>query len=91
MIKEKKWDLMNDGDIDSVASLLKFFLKELPIAVFPDYLCATFLKIFKGEKAMFFHNFSSFTDIIFFPKWLKITSTRILHIVISKSVKSICE
>uniref|UniRef100_A0A8C0F5J9 Rho-GAP domain-containing protein n=1 Tax=Bubo bubo TaxID=30461 RepID=A0A8C0F5J9_BUBBB len=33
-------DLVNDGDVDSVASLLKLFLKELPVAVFPDNICS---------------------------------------------------
>ncbi|NWI99159.1 FA13A protein, partial [Crypturellus undulatus] len=43
-------DLVNDGDVDSVASLLKLFLKELPVAVFPDHLCAGFLKTFQEHK-----------------------------------------
>ncbi|KGL72974.1 Protein FAM13A, partial [Tinamus guttatus] len=43
-------DLINDGDVDSVASLLKLFLKELPVAVFPDHLCAGFLKIFQEHE-----------------------------------------
>ncbi|NWI10497.1 FA13A protein, partial [Crypturellus soui] len=43
-------DLINDGDVDSVASLLKLFLKELPVAVFPDHLCAGFLKTFQEHE-----------------------------------------
>ncbi|XP_025898775.1 protein FAM13A-like [Nothoprocta perdicaria] len=43
-------DLINDGDVDSVASLLKLFLKELPVAVFPDHLCAGFLKAFQEHE-----------------------------------------
>uniref|UniRef100_A0A8B9ICQ8 Rho-GAP domain-containing protein n=1 Tax=Anser brachyrhynchus TaxID=132585 RepID=A0A8B9ICQ8_9AVES len=35
----EKVDLINHGDVDSVASLLKLFLKELPVAVFPDNVC----------------------------------------------------
>uniref|UniRef100_A0A8B9IY09 Rho-GAP domain-containing protein n=1 Tax=Amazona collaria TaxID=241587 RepID=A0A8B9IY09_9PSIT len=38
----EKVDLVNDGDVDSVASLLKLFLKELPVAVFPDNICSGF-------------------------------------------------
>uniref|UniRef100_A0A8C5TQH3 Rho-GAP domain-containing protein n=1 Tax=Malurus cyaneus samueli TaxID=2593467 RepID=A0A8C5TQH3_9PASS len=40
----EKVDLINDGDVDSVASLLKLFLKELPVAVFPDNICSENLK-----------------------------------------------
>uniref|UniRef100_A0A8C9EX26 Rho-GAP domain-containing protein n=1 Tax=Pavo cristatus TaxID=9049 RepID=A0A8C9EX26_PAVCR len=32
----EKVDLINHGDVDSVASLLKLFLNELPVAVLPD-------------------------------------------------------
>nr|XP_009668690.1 PREDICTED: protein FAM13A-like [Struthio camelus australis] len=46
----EKVDLINDGDVDSVASLLKLFLKELPVAVFPDHLCAGFLKTFQEHE-----------------------------------------
>ncbi|XP_064369787.1 protein FAM13C isoform X4 [Dromaius novaehollandiae] len=46
----EKVDLINDGDVDSVASLLKLFLKELPVAVFPDHLCAVFLKTFQEHE-----------------------------------------
>uniref|UniRef100_A0A670ICY7 Rho-GAP domain-containing protein n=1 Tax=Podarcis muralis TaxID=64176 RepID=A0A670ICY7_PODMU len=31
-------DLVNEGDVNSIASLLKLFLNELPVAVIPDYL-----------------------------------------------------
>ncbi|NWY62799.1 FA13B protein, partial [Chionis minor] len=43
----EKVDLFNDGDVDSVASLLKLFLKELPVAVFPDNICSGLLKTFQ--------------------------------------------
>ncbi|KFP91116.1 Protein FAM13B, partial [Apaloderma vittatum] len=43
----EKVDLINDGDVDSVASLLKLFLKELPVAVFPDNICSGLLKTFQ--------------------------------------------
>ncbi|KAM6105697.1 protein FAM13C [Pterocles gutturalis] len=43
-------DLINDGDVDSVASLLKLFLKELPVAVFPDNICSSLLKTFQEHK-----------------------------------------
>ncbi|KFO89138.1 Protein FAM13A, partial [Buceros rhinoceros silvestris] len=43
-------DLINDGDVDSVASLLKLFLKELPVAVFPDNICSGLLKTFQEHK-----------------------------------------
>ncbi|XP_073209470.1 protein FAM13C isoform X1 [Lepidochelys kempii] len=46
----EKVDLINDGDIDSVASILKLFLKELPVAVFPDNLQANLLKTFEDNK-----------------------------------------
>ncbi|NXA10706.1 FA13A protein, partial [Sapayoa aenigma] len=45
----EKVDLINDGDVDSVASLLKLFLKELPVAVFPDNICSGLLKTFQAE------------------------------------------
>nr|XP_032604970.2 protein FAM13C isoform X6 [Taeniopygia guttata] len=46
----EKVDLTNDGDVDSVASLLKLFLKELPVAVFPDNICSGLLKTFQEHK-----------------------------------------
>uniref|UniRef100_A0A8C5ICT8 Rho-GAP domain-containing protein n=1 Tax=Junco hyemalis TaxID=40217 RepID=A0A8C5ICT8_JUNHY len=46
----EKVDLINDGDVDSVASLLKLFLKELPVAVFPDNICSGLLKTFQGTE-----------------------------------------
>uniref|UniRef100_K7FSA8 Rho-GAP domain-containing protein n=2 Tax=Pelodiscus sinensis TaxID=13735 RepID=K7FSA8_PELSI len=46
----EKVDLITDGDIDSVASLLKLFLKELPVAVFPDSTHANLLKTFEDNK-----------------------------------------
>uniref|UniRef100_A0A8B9MSE3 Rho-GAP domain-containing protein n=1 Tax=Accipiter nisus TaxID=211598 RepID=A0A8B9MSE3_9AVES len=46
----EKVDLVNDGDVDSVASLLKLFLKELPVAVFPDNICSGLLKTFQGTE-----------------------------------------
>ncbi|KFP54346.1 Protein FAM13A, partial [Cathartes aura] len=46
----EKVDLINDGDVDSVASLLKLFLKELPVAVFPDNICSGLLKTFQEHK-----------------------------------------
>ncbi|NXI50709.1 FA13A protein, partial [Chloroceryle aenea] len=46
----EKVDLINDGDVDSVASLLKLFLKELPVAVFPDNICPGLLKTFQENK-----------------------------------------
>ncbi|KFP07280.1 Protein FAM13A, partial [Calypte anna] len=46
----EKVDLFNDGDVDSVASLLKLFLKELPVAVFPDNICSGLLKTFQEHK-----------------------------------------
>ncbi|NWR31295.1 FA13A protein, partial [Tachuris rubrigastra] len=46
----EKVDLINDGDVDSVASLLKLFLKELPVAVFPDNICSALLKTFQEHK-----------------------------------------
>lgn len=54
-LKEKynqgeKVDLINHGDVDSVASLLKLFLKELPVPVFPDNVCGGLLKTFQGTE-----------------------------------------
>ncbi|XP_066180323.1 protein FAM13C isoform X3 [Sylvia atricapilla] len=46
----EKVDLINDGDVDSVASLLKLFLKELPVAVFPDNICSGLLRTFQEYK-----------------------------------------
>uniref|UniRef100_A0A8C6J9X2 Uncharacterized protein n=1 Tax=Melopsittacus undulatus TaxID=13146 RepID=A0A8C6J9X2_MELUD len=46
----EKVDLVNDGDVDSVASLLKLFLKELPVAVFPDNICPGLLNTFQGKE-----------------------------------------
>ncbi|NWQ74699.1 FA13A protein, partial [Columbina picui] len=46
----EKVNLINDGDVDSVASLLKLFLKELPVAVFPDNICSGLLKAFQEHK-----------------------------------------
>ncbi|XP_066047747.1 protein FAM13C isoform X8 [Chamaea fasciata] len=46
----EKVDLISDGDVDSVASLLKLFLKELPVAVFPDNICSGLLKTFQEHK-----------------------------------------
>ncbi|NXY89599.1 FA13A protein, partial [Alcedo cyanopectus] len=46
----EKVDLISDGDVDSVASLLKLFLKELPVAVFPDSICSGLLKTFQEQK-----------------------------------------
>ncbi|KAM6390899.1 protein FAM13C [Pluvialis apricaria] len=46
----EKVDLVSDGDVDSVASLLKLFLKELPVAVFPDNICSGLLKTFQEHK-----------------------------------------
>lgn len=43
-------DLINHGDVDSVASLLKLFLNELPVAVLPDNVCAGMLKTFQGTE-----------------------------------------
>ncbi|XP_053168763.1 protein FAM13A-like [Hemicordylus capensis] len=42
-------NLVNEGDVDSVASLLKLFLNELPVAIFPDNLCTDVLTSFEGE------------------------------------------
>uniref|UniRef100_A0A8C8RN90 Rho-GAP domain-containing protein n=1 Tax=Pelusios castaneus TaxID=367368 RepID=A0A8C8RN90_9SAUR len=46
----EKVELIKDGDIDSVASLLKLFLKELPVAVFPDNLLVNLLKTFEDNE-----------------------------------------
>ncbi|XP_048802288.1 protein FAM13A-like isoform X3 [Lagopus muta] len=43
-------DLINHGDVDSVASLLKLFLNELPVAVLPDNVCAGMLKAFQEHR-----------------------------------------
>ncbi|XP_060098624.1 protein FAM13A-like [Heteronotia binoei] len=40
-------DLVNEGDVDSAASLLKLFLNELPVAVFPEDTCAAVLATFE--------------------------------------------
>lgn len=40
-------NLLNEGDVHSVASLLKLFLNELPIAVFPDHVYTDALTILK--------------------------------------------
>uniref|UniRef100_H9G5D1 Rho-GAP domain-containing protein n=1 Tax=Anolis carolinensis TaxID=28377 RepID=H9G5D1_ANOCA len=42
-------DLVKEGDVDSVASLLKLFLNELPIAVFPDALCTEIVTTFEDN------------------------------------------
>uniref|UniRef100_A0A670ID09 Rho-GAP domain-containing protein n=1 Tax=Podarcis muralis TaxID=64176 RepID=A0A670ID09_PODMU len=42
-------DLVNEGDVNSIASLLKLFLNELPVAVIPDYLCANILATFEDR------------------------------------------
>ncbi|XP_028585157.2 protein FAM13A-like [Podarcis muralis] len=44
-------DLVNEGDVNSIASLLKLFLNELPVAVIPDYLCANILATFEDNKS----------------------------------------
>ncbi|OXB54685.1 hypothetical protein ASZ78_013370 [Callipepla squamata] len=46
----EKVDLINHGDVDSVASLLKQFLNELPVAVFPDNVCDGMLKTFQEHR-----------------------------------------
>ncbi|OXB74613.1 UNVERIFIED_CONTAM: hypothetical protein H355_014008, partial [Colinus virginianus] len=46
----EKVDLINHGDVDSVASLLKQFLNELPVAVFPDSVCDGMLKTFQEHR-----------------------------------------
>ncbi|XP_034993877.1 protein FAM13A-like [Zootoca vivipara] len=43
-------DLVNEGDVNSIASLLKLFLNELPVAVLPDNLCANILATFEDNK-----------------------------------------
>ncbi|KAH0623485.1 hypothetical protein JD844_006269 [Phrynosoma platyrhinos] len=43
-------DLVNEGDVDSIASLLKLFLNELPVAVFPDDLSTEILTTFEGKQ-----------------------------------------
>lgn len=47
-------DLVNEGDVNSIASLLKLFLNELPVAVIPDYLCANILATFEGKTITYF-------------------------------------
>ncbi|KAJ6661564.1 hypothetical protein lerEdw1_013803 [Lerista edwardsae] len=42
-------NLVKEGDVHSVASLLKLFLNELPVPVFPDNLYTDVLTIFKGN------------------------------------------
>ncbi|KAL8186898.1 UNVERIFIED_CONTAM: hypothetical protein K2H54_020396 [Gekko kuhli] len=42
-------DLVHEGDVDSAASLLKLFLNELPVAVFPDNTCAAILATFEDN------------------------------------------
>ncbi|XP_061490567.1 protein FAM13B-like [Rhineura floridana] len=42
-------DLVNEGDVNSIASLLKLFLNELPVAVFPDNLCTDILATFEDN------------------------------------------
>ncbi|NXU50360.1 FA13A protein, partial [Turnix velox] len=46
----EKVDLIHDGDVDSVASLLKLFLKELPVAVFSENISSGLLKTFQEQK-----------------------------------------
>ncbi|XP_015721759.1 protein FAM13A-like isoform X2 [Coturnix japonica] len=46
----EKVDLINHGDVDSVASLLKLFLNELPVAVLPDNICTGMLKTFQEHR-----------------------------------------
>uniref|UniRef100_A0A8D0DSG0 Rho-GAP domain-containing protein n=1 Tax=Salvator merianae TaxID=96440 RepID=A0A8D0DSG0_SALMN len=41
-------DLVKEGDVDSIASLLKLFLNELPDAIFPESLCSTFFASSEG-------------------------------------------
>ncbi|XP_013907491.1 PREDICTED: rho GTPase-activating protein gacY-like [Thamnophis sirtalis] len=43
-------DLVKEGDINSVASLLKVFLNQLPTAVFPEKLCTDISAIFEANK-----------------------------------------
>ncbi|XP_072196335.1 protein FAM13A-like [Excalfactoria chinensis] len=43
-------DLINHGDVDSVASLLKLFLNELPVAVLPDNICTGMIKTFQEHR-----------------------------------------
>ncbi|XP_077206770.1 protein FAM13A-like isoform X2 [Paroedura picta] len=42
-------DLVNEGDVDSAASLLKLFLNDLPVAVFPSDACAAILTTFEDN------------------------------------------
>ncbi|KAM6442612.1 protein FAM13A-like isoform 2-T2 [Liasis olivaceus] len=43
-------DLVKDGDVDSVASLLKLFLNQLPTAVFPEKLCTDAWAAFEENR-----------------------------------------
>ncbi|XP_034291241.1 protein FAM13A-like isoform X2 [Pantherophis guttatus] len=43
-------DLVKEGDINSVAGLLKLFLNQLPTAVFPEKLCTDIWAIFEENK-----------------------------------------
>ncbi|XP_063817823.1 protein FAM13C isoform X2 [Pseudophryne corroboree] len=43
----EKVDLSQEGDIDSVASLLKLFLKELPEGVIPETIQPAFISVYK--------------------------------------------
>ncbi|XP_039222684.1 protein FAM13A-like isoform X2 [Crotalus tigris] len=43
-------DLVKEGDINSVASILKLFLNQLPTAVFPEELCTDIWAIFEVNK-----------------------------------------
>ncbi|KAJ7324312.1 hypothetical protein JRQ81_017332 [Phrynocephalus forsythii] len=45
----KEVDLVREGDVNSIASLLKLFLNELPVAVFPDNLCSEFFAPSEGN------------------------------------------
>uniref|UniRef100_A0A670ZRS1 Rho-GAP domain-containing protein n=1 Tax=Pseudonaja textilis TaxID=8673 RepID=A0A670ZRS1_PSETE len=43
-------DLVKEGDINTVASLLKLFLNQLPTAVFPEDLCTDIWTVFEESK-----------------------------------------
>ncbi|XP_026529960.1 protein FAM13A-like [Notechis scutatus] len=43
-------DLVKEGDINTVASLLKLFLNQLPTAVFPEDLCTDIWAVFEANK-----------------------------------------
>ncbi|XP_048362465.1 protein FAM13A-like isoform X2 [Sphaerodactylus townsendi] len=45
----EKVDLVQEGDVESAAGLLKRFLNQLPVAVFPDNVCAAILACFEGN------------------------------------------